>query len=131
MCCQSSRSEQISGYVMDASDNPVVGVTVSANDGTDNYSTTTDDSGYYSFNVGDGNWDVSVDCAFLNSLGYQCVGDQYVNVPENNGMVNFLAEFLQTQTIVLTSDADTLGGVPKTMNRPSTPVNIRPSLFNP
>jgi hypothetical protein len=104
-----SGSGQISGYVIDAAGHPVGGATVSANDGVgDNYSTSTADSGFYSFNVGNGNWDVTVDCSYLNALGYQCVSGQNVNVPENNGMVNFLVEFLQTQTIVLTSDADTL-----------------------
>ena len=74
-------SGQIFGFVTDTDGNPVVGVTVSANDGVgDNFSISTDDNGQYSFNVGNGNWDVSVDQDGLTSLGYQCVSDQNVNI---------------------------------------------------
>jgi hypothetical protein len=72
---------QLYGYVTNNLDNPIVGVNVYANNGTgDNLTTNTDDSGYYSFTVGNGNWDVSVNCDDLTSLGYQCVSDQNVNV---------------------------------------------------
>lgn len=104
-----SSQQIISGYVTDASGQPVVGATVHANDGIgDNYSTPTDTNGFYSFNVGNGDWDMSVDCGYLNSLGYRCVSDQVVNVSGSNATVNFLAEPLEAQTIILTSDADTL-----------------------
>ena len=74
-------SYQLYGYVTDNLDNPIVGVNVYANDGNgDNLATNTDDSGYYSFSVTNGNWDVSVDCGDLSSLGYQCVSDQDVNI---------------------------------------------------
>jgi Carboxypeptidase regulatory-like domain len=86
-------AEQIYGYVMDTGGNPVVGVNVYANDGAgDNYSTTTDGAGYYSFNVGNGNWDVSVDCGGLNSLGYQCVNDDYVDVSGNSVEADFTVQ---------------------------------------
>jgi hypothetical protein len=92
----SGGSGQIFGFVTDTDGDPVVGVTVSADDGIgDVFSTPTDDSGFYSFNVGNGNWDVSVDCSGLNSLGYQCVGDQNVNVSSGNENVeqDFVVQF--------------------------------------
>jgi hypothetical protein len=88
-----SGSGQIYGYVTDPGDNPIVGVTVYASDGVgDDYSTATDGSGYYSFNVGNGNWDVSVDCGGLNSLGYQCVSDQNVSVSSGSVEQDFVAQ---------------------------------------
>jgi hypothetical protein len=86
-------SGQIFGYVRNTGGNPIIGVSVSANDGNgDNYSTSTDGNGYYSFNVGNGNWDVSVDCGGLNSLGYQCVSDQNVTVSSDNVEQDFTAQ---------------------------------------
>jgi hypothetical protein len=86
-------SGQIFGYVTNTDGNPVVGVTVYVSDGIgDNYSNLTDGSGYYSFSVGNGNWDVSVDCGGLNSLGYQCVSDQMVNVSDDSVEQDFTAQ---------------------------------------
>ena len=90
----SDSSGQIFGYVTDTSGNPVVGVDVYAHDGAgDNYSIPTDGSGYYSFNVGNGNWDVSVDCGGLSALGYQCVSDQNVNVSNGGVEQGFTVPF--------------------------------------
>jgi len=87
-------SGQIAGYVKDTGGSPVAGVTVYANGGNgQNYSTTTDPNGHYSFNnVGNGDWDVSVDCGGLNSLGYQCVGDQHVNVSSGSVEQDFTVQ---------------------------------------
>ena len=85
---------QIFGSVTDTDGDPVIGVTVSANDGVgDNFSTSTDGSGSYSFNVANGNWDVSVDCDGLTSLGYQCVSDQNVNVSGGSVEQDFNVQF--------------------------------------
>ena len=76
----SSSSYQINGSVVDNTFSPVAGVNVYAN-GNYNVSTTTDAGGNFSLNnVNNGNWDVSVDCAGLNSKGYACVSNQVVNV---------------------------------------------------
>ena len=96
--------EQIYGYVMDPNGDPVVGVNVYADDGAgDNYSTTTDGTGYYSFNVVNGNWDVSVDCGGLNTLGYQCVNDDYVDVSGNSVEADFTVQFNNPLQITTTS----------------------------
>ena len=68
-------SGQIFGHVLDSDGNAIVGVPVHADDGFgDIFSNSTDVNGFYSIVVADGNWDVSVDCTQLNSLGYQCIG---------------------------------------------------------
>ena len=89
-------SGQIFGYVTNTSGNPVIGVNVYANDGIGDIDTNaTDGSGHYSFVVGNGNWDVSVDCGGLNLLGYQCVGDQMVNVSDDSVEQDFAVQIGQ------------------------------------
>jgi hypothetical protein len=86
-------SGQIFGYVTNTSGNAIIGVAVSANDGVgDNFTNFTDNSGFYSLIVTDGNWDVSVDCGGLNSLGYQCVGDEMVSVSDNSVEQDFTVQ---------------------------------------
>ena len=86
-------SGQIYGYVKDAGNHPVAGVSVYASDGVGSpYSTATDGNGNYYFNVGNGYWDVSVDCGGLNSQGYQCVGDQMVAVSSSNVEQDFAVQ---------------------------------------
>lgn len=76
---------QIFGYVRNSGSQPVTNLTVYANNGVgNNYSTNTDGSGYYSFILRNGNWGVSLSCGQLNSLGYQCVGTNFVNVSGNS-----------------------------------------------
>jgi hypothetical protein len=75
----------IDGYVMDTLSIPVGGVHVHANNGLgSNLTTSTDTNGYYQFSVGNGNWDVVVDCADLNTKGYGCVSDQQINISGGN-----------------------------------------------
>jgi uncharacterized repeat protein (TIGR03803 family) len=103
-------SGQIFGYVTDTSGNPVAGVNVGVSDGIgDNYTTTTDAGGYYSFIVNNDNWDAVVDCAGLNSRGYQCVSDQMTAVLDNYVELDFSAQFvnLQLPLRVLHSFTDT------------------------
>jgi hypothetical protein len=85
-------SGQIFGYVKNPSGGAIVGVSVSANNGNATNSSTTDGSGYYSFSVGNGLWVVSVDCGGLNSLGYQCVSSENVNVSGNSVEQDFTAQ---------------------------------------
>jgi uncharacterized repeat protein (TIGR03803 family) len=88
-------SGQIFGYVKDTGGNPVSNATVYvANNlaGNPNFTNTTDGAGYYSFSVTNGEWDVSVDCGVLNSLGYQCVSDQFTNVSNDAVEVDFAAQ---------------------------------------
>ncbi len=76
---------QIFGYVTDNVGDPVGSVAVHADDGVgDIYSGTTDGTGYYSINVGNGNYTVSVDCTGLTSLGFQCPGSQPVSVSSDS-----------------------------------------------
>ena len=78
-------SGQIFGHVLDSDGNAIVGVAVHADDGLgDIFSNSTDTNGFYSIVVADGSWDVSVDCTQLNSLGYQCTGDQNVSVSDDS-----------------------------------------------
>ncbi len=86
-------SGEIFGYVRDTVLKPIIGVSVSATDcNGDNYSTSTDGSGYYLFNVGNGNWEVSVDCGGLNWLGYLCLTNQSVTVSSDSVEQNFYAQ---------------------------------------
>jgi hypothetical protein len=75
----------IFGYVTNSAGNPIVGVNVSASDCSgDYYSMLTGSGGYYAFNsIPSGVYDVSLDCNYLNGLGYQCVSDQHVTVSGN------------------------------------------------
>jgi hypothetical protein len=96
-----SGSGQIFGYVMDTSGNPVVGVNVYANDGVeDNYTNATDGSGYYAFSVGDENWNVSVDCTGLNTLGYECVSGQTVGVSDDFVEQDFTVQPINPQPVL-------------------------------
>jgi hypothetical protein len=49
-----------------------------------------------------------VDCSGLNTLGYQCVSDQNLNISNGNGAANFIAIPRNVQAIVLISDLNTL-----------------------
>jgi len=105
---QLSGSDQIFGYLTDGNGNPIIGVNVYANDDLGEiYTNSTDDTGYYSFNVSDGNWDISVDCSQLNGQGYLCVSDQNVYASGGNAVeVDFAAESnesLQISTLSLTN----------------------------
>jgi uncharacterized repeat protein (TIGR03803 family) len=89
-----SGDDQINGYVTDTNGNPIVGVSVYANNemGTI-YTNDTDGSGYYSFNVNDGTWYISVDCGQLSSLGYDCASDQDISTCCGNTYpVNFTVQ---------------------------------------
>ncbi|HXC99820.1 MAG TPA: choice-of-anchor tandem repeat GloVer-containing protein, partial [Verrucomicrobiae bacterium] len=92
---------RIFGHVLDYNGNPVAGIGVNANDGVgDNDSTTTDGTGYYSLSVGNGNWDVSVDCGQLNALGYDCVSDDNAYISDGNAEANFSAQLSTSSTSV-------------------------------
>ncbi len=90
----------ITGEVKDNDGNPIVGVGVNANanNGT-NYQThvDTDDNGYYSLNVANGNWNVSINCNggddSLQNLGnYECPNNQTITIYNNNGLANFTVQ---------------------------------------
>ena len=75
----------LDGYVLDNLANPVVGVTVYANNGQgNNLSTPTDGTGYYQFTVVNGTWNVTVDCGGLTSMGYSCPNGQQAFVSNGN-----------------------------------------------
>ena len=104
-------SSQIFGYVTDAYGDGVNGVSVYANDGIgDNYSTTTDGSGYYSFSVGNGSWGVSLNCTQLNSFNYQCAGTNSVFVSDYSVEADFSLQFLTTPAFSFTTLYDFSNG---------------------
>ena len=81
---------QISGVVTNHAGNPVAGVHVYASDGVgDNLSAMTDGGGHYSFNVGNGSWNLDLDCNDLNTQGYGCASGQQTNVSGGSVVVNF------------------------------------------
>jgi len=81
---------QISGVVTNRGGNPVAGVHVYASDGVgDNLSTMTDGGGHYLFNVGNGSWNLDLDCNDLSSQGYGCASGQQTNVSGGSVVVNF------------------------------------------
>jgi hypothetical protein len=85
---------QISGTLTDNGYNPIAGVHLYASNGGTNYLTAvTGTNGNYSFVVGSGSWDVSVDCGDLSPKGYACLSDQTVNISnfDYNGL-NFVAQ---------------------------------------
>ena len=84
---------QLFGYVTDNVGNPVGGVAVHADDGVgDTNSGTADATGYYSINVGNGNWTVSVDCTGLGTLGFQCLGSQPVYISNDRIEQDFVVQ---------------------------------------
>jgi hypothetical protein len=86
---------QISGTLTDNGYKPIAGVHLYAsNGGSTNYLTAvTGTNGFYSFVVGSGNWDISVECSDLSPKGYACLSDQVVNISNSdyNGL-NFVAQ---------------------------------------
>ena len=87
----------VSGFVKNNSNLPVVGVDVDGYDetGFSSQQSRTDNNGFYSFKVANGNWHVNVNCGCsgcshsLASLGYQCVNEQIVIITNNNATTNF------------------------------------------
>ena len=108
-------SGQLFGYIKDTGGSPVVGVSVSAQDQSSGqgYNASTDGTGYYSFGtVPNGNYDISVDCGGLNSLGYQCLADVITNVVTSSIEADFTAQFtaapLQITTTYLPNGTNTI-----------------------
>ncbi len=91
----------ISGTVKDNFGNPIAGVGVNASASISgawyqNY-VDTDGNGYYSMNVANGSWNVSVSCSggddSLQNLGnYQCPNNQTITISNNNGLANFTVQ---------------------------------------
>lgn len=94
-------TNHITGHIQDSSNSPVANVQVVAqatiNGANFQAQANTDGSGNYSVNVANGNWSVSVSCqGGQNSLdnifgngNYQCPGNQFANITNNNGVANF------------------------------------------
>ena len=111
----------IDGYVMDTLSNPVVGVHVHATNGMgSSFTTSTDTNGYYQFSVGNGNWDVVVDCAELTGQGYSCVSDQQANVSGGNfNNLDFTVQLCQALAITTTFVPDAMINFPYYYNTSS------------
>ncbi len=89
----------ITGYLLDNNGNPIAGVGINANS-TNNQmqSSATGTNGYYSLNVGSGNWTVNVNCPCSGCTGndflptnYLCPNSDNVTVSNNNPVANFTA----------------------------------------
>jgi hypothetical protein len=103
---------QIFGYVKDTGNQPITNVTVYTGNGINVYSTNTDGNGYYSFIVGNGGWGVTLDCGQLNTMGYQCVGTNFVNVSSNMVEQDFNVPFITAPLqIITTSLPDGTNGI--------------------
>jgi hypothetical protein len=121
-------TNSISGYLKDNNGNPLSGIGVSAsatiNGAMFNLGNTdTDDSGFYSLQVGNGLWTVGVSCGGgNNSLGsqYQCPDFQTVEITNNNATANFTATLPSSQIA---------GYVKDTGNHPVT--NVAVYAFGP
>jgi hypothetical protein len=99
-----SGNDQIFGQVTDVNSDPISGINVYANGPGGPYQTATDGGGNYSFMVSDGTWDISVDCAGLNTLGFACVSDQQVDICCGQSQaIDFVAAFNQPLQITTTS----------------------------
>lgn len=84
-------TSELSGCLTDTYTNPIPNVTVYAtttSQGLSNQVTSTDNNGFYQFDVQDGEWDVSVNCTTLTNLGFECVGDQNVGVGNGENSAN-------------------------------------------
>ena len=82
----------ISGYLREASSNPIPNVQVSIHNPAsylDMCPAITDAGGYYSFYVTNGTWRLTVDCAQLTALGYMCLRDISVSVSGADVSTNF------------------------------------------
>ena len=85
---------QIFGYVWDSNGNGLTNLDVYAIDGTGGHdSAKTDGDGYYSINVTNGNWAVSVDCDELQSQGRDCFADENVIVLDDAVEADFVEHF--------------------------------------
>ncbi len=103
-------SGQIFGYVKDTGNVPVTNLTVYIGDGVGHiYATNTDSAGYYSFFVASGGWGVTLDCGQLNSLGYQCVGTNFVNVTANSVEEDFTVQPNVSQPLQITTTSLPVG----------------------
>ena len=97
-------TNRISGYLKDDSNHPISNVWIWAaatiNDADFHAGAETDASGYYQFNVCNGQWWVGVNCAGgSSSLGsqYLCPNSQSVTITNNNATVNFTAQLAPSQ----------------------------------
>ena len=95
----------ISGYLTDDGANSIASVHVyGINAGNPTVSALTQPDGSYSLVVSNGGWNISVDCADLNALGYSCAQDLFVNVSgEDVSDVDFAVSIspLQITTLFL------------------------------
>ena len=95
----------ISGYLKDNNNNPLSGIGVSASATINGAffnlgNSDTDDTGFYSIQVGNGLWNVGVSCGGGdNSLGsqYQCPDFQTIGITNNNATANFTAALPASQ----------------------------------
>jgi uncharacterized repeat protein (TIGR03803 family) len=97
-------TNQLFGHVYDSFTNPISGLGVNANatiGGIDYQNhTETDANGYYSLNVGSGNWTVSVNCGdggdglqdIFTNISFQCPDNQVVVISNNNHTSDFIVQ---------------------------------------
>src|SRR5437899_408776 len=102
-------TNHITGYVKDISGNPIANLSVdaTANISGTSYRTSirTGANGYYSLNVANGIWSVSVDCSNdegLPSRGYCCANSTSVNISNADGVANFTNIVSSGQLVITT-----------------------------
>jgi len=95
---------QLFGYLMDIYGNGINGITIFATDGGgNNYSTTTTNNGYYSINVVNGSYEVSVSCYQLNLENFYCVGGNYASISDAPAEANFITSPVSIATYPYTN----------------------------
>jgi hypothetical protein len=94
-------TNHITGHVQDSHNNPIANVQVYAwaliGGATFQSQATTDGSGNYSLNVGNGSWNANLSCqggnnsldSILGPGNYQCPSSQSVNIANSDGTANF------------------------------------------
>jgi len=122
-------TNKISGFLRDSSSNGISGVQVFANaiiNGTPFATqTTTDSSGFYSMSIGNGEWNVGVNCCNGCDNGlpsnYQCPNGQDVTISNNDQTVNFAAA--SYNTFISGQVRDEFGSPVTNMNVFANPTN--------
>ncbi len=106
-------SNHIVGVVKDSGNHPVTNTYVNAsamiNGVNFNSTANTDQNGNYSMLVANGIWNLNLDCNYINSLGFNCPGNQTTNISGADAVVNFIVSTLFVTTTVL---PDGTNGVP-------------------
>ena len=98
-------TNHITGFVKNSSNQPMANVNVNANANINGIefgaNSQTDTNGAYSLLVAHGNWNLNLDCNYVQSLGYNCPGAVQTNIVNADAVVNFIVSTLAVTTTTL------------------------------